>query len=351
MRRMLSGLDVNSAQNLIRRFSAPAIALPWLVAIVAGSSLAQAETWGQKLGYPADKKVLILHADDIGMCYEANQAAKAYLTANQIQSAALMVPCPWYNEMADWYKEHPDLDLGLHLTLTSEWRWYRWGPVADRSKVRGLIDPDGYLWKSVEGVAAKASAGEVEAEVRAQVERAIAKGTRPGHIDTHMGTLYARPDYTRAYMKVAQEFHIPAMVIEQTPEISARFRKLGYPITDESLKLNGEYKLPKLDDFFPAPEGKAYEEKREKFFELVRSLKPGITEIIFHPSVETEGLKKITNSWQQRVWEARMFADPEVQAFFQREGILFTNWKEMMRRFDAREVKEKAAARTRENSN
>jgi len=355
MRRICSAFHVNASRPLTCRLPAAAwaqsaMALSWLVAICAGANLAQAETWGQKLGYPADKKVLILHADDIGMCYEANQAGKAYLSANQIQSAALMVPCPWYNEMADWYKDHAELDLGLHLALTSEWRWYRWGPVADRAKVPGLIDKEGYLWKSVQAVAANASASEVEAEVRAQVERAIAKGPRPGHIDTHMGTLYARPDYTRAYMKVAEEYHIPAMVIEQTPEISERFRKQGYPINDETLQLNKEYKLPKLDDFFSAPEGKTYEEKREKFFELVRSLKPGITEIIFHPSVESEGLKKITNSWQQRVWEAQMFADPEIQSFFQREGILFTNWKEMMRRFDAKEEKAKPATGTLEKS-
>ncbi len=112
----------------------PALALSWLVAVVAGANSAQGETWAEKLGYPAGKMVLMLHADDIGMCYEANQAAKAYLTAGQIQSAALMVPCPWYNEMADWYKEHPDIDLGLHLAMNSEWKWYRWGPVAGRAK-------------------------------------------------------------------------------------------------------------------------------------------------------------------------------------------------------------------------
>ena len=101
--------------------------------------------------------------------------------------------------------------------------------------------------------------------------------------------------------------------------------------------VNG-YSLPKLDHFDAAPNGENYEDKRQKFFELVRSLPPGITEIIFHPSVETEGLRHITNSWKQRVWESQMFTDPEVQQFFEREGILFTNWKEMMRRFDEQQA-------------
>jgi len=338
----LAPLFTSRGDSLARR-ACSCIARRSIAALLAclgcliAADAAQAETWGEKLGYPAGKKVLILHADDIGMCHEANEAAKAYLKAGHIQSAALMVPCPWYNEMADWYKANPDYDLGLHLALTSEWKWYRWGPVADRAKVPGLIDNDGYLWRSVPSVVLAAKPAEIEEEIRAQINRAIARGTRPSHIDTHMGTLYARPDYTRAYIKVAEEFRIPAMVIEPTPKVMEKFKKQGYPVTEAGNKLLAEYKLPKLDDFSAAPEGKTYEEKRENFFALVRSFDPGITEIIFHPSLQTDCLKAITGSWQQRVWEAQMFADPAVHAFFEREGILFTNWKEMMRRFDKKE--------------
>jgi predicted glycoside hydrolase/deacetylase ChbG (UPF0249 family) len=292
------------------------------------------ETWAEKLGYPAGKKVLMLHADDIGMCYEANLAAKAYLTAGQIQSAALMAPCPWYNEMADWYKQHPDYDLGMHLAMNSEWKWYRWGPVAGRDKVPSMVDKEGFLLRDVPETARAATAADVEAEIRAQVDRAIAKGVRPGHIDTHMGTLYARLDFTKAYLKVAEEYHIPAMVVEQSPEVIAKFKKKGYPITEESIKVLAAYQLPKLDDFNSTVDGKNYEDKKEKLFELVRSLSPGLNEIIFHPSVLSDTMKAITGTWQQRAWEAQMFSDPEVLAFFEREGVLFTNWKEIMRRFD-----------------
>lgn len=307
-----------------------------LAAMLTFALPARAETWAEKLGYPSGKIVLMLHADDIGMCYEANQAAKAYLPAGDIQSAALMVPCPWYNEMADWYKEHPEYDLGLHLAMNSEWKWYRWGPVAGREAVPGMVDKDGYLWRGQIDTATHASGEEIEKEIRAQIERALAKGPRPGHIDTHMGTLFVKIDYTRAYLKLAEEYHIPAMVIEQTPAVTAKFRKQGYPITEESLKAIAAYKLPKLDDFNSAPDGKTYEDKKQKFQELVRSLSPGLNEIIFHPSVLTDTLKAITGSWQQRAWEAQMFSDPEMKAFFEREGIVFTNWKEIMKRFDER---------------
>jgi len=128
-------------------------------------------------------------------------------------------------------------------------------------------------------------------------------------------------------------------VIEFTPDRVQKFRKQGYPITARLIKSGKKYTLPKLDDFSSVPDGKNYQNKKETFFDLIQNLEPGITEIIFHPSINTEGLKKITNSWQQRVWEAKMFSDPEVIQFLKNEGIIFTNWKEMMVRFKERTTK------------
>lgn len=319
---------------MARRF-AGILVLGLFIACGGGSSERSeaGSTWGERLGYPKEKRVLILHADDIGMCYEANVAAKSYLTGDFIQSASAMVPCPWFDEIAAWYRENPEEDVGLHLVLTSEWKHYRWGPVADPQNVPGLLDPDGYLWREVIDVVEHASAAEVEKEIRAQVERSIAQGIRPGHLDTHMGTLYASAAFTEAYFRVATEYGIPAMAIEFTPEVVERFRDQGYPIDERMIELGLNYRLPKLDDFHSVLGADTYAEKKEKFYELVRFLKPGITEIIFHPSIDTPSLKRITNSWQQRVWEAQMFSDPEVIEFLKKEGVLFTNWKEMMGRF------------------
>ena len=299
----------------------------------------EGENWAEKLGYPVNSKVVILHADDIGMCSEANEAVIPYLLNDQIQSAAAMVPCPWFNDIADWYKKHPEEDIGLHLTLTSEWKNYRWGPVSNPSNVPELIDPEGYMWRGVIDVASRAPVTTVEKEVRAQIERAYERGIKPGHIDTHMGTLYSKVEYAEVFFKVAMEYGIPANVIEFTPDRVQKFRKQGYPITARLIQSGRKYTLPKLDDFTSVPNGKSYQEKKELFFDLVQNLEPGITEIIFHPSIETEGLKKITNSWQQRVWEAKMFSDPEVIQFLMNEGIIFTNWKEMMVRFKERTTK------------
>lgn len=111
--------------------------------------------------------------------------------------------------------------------------------------------------------------------------------------------------------------------------------ELGYPIDEKVLDMISGYKLPNLDNFTSVPEGAAYEEKRSRFFELVNSLNPGLTEIIFHPSLETDNLKSITGSWQQRAWEGELFSDPVVLKFFKDEDIVITNWKEIMARFSS----------------
>lgn len=290
--------------------------------------------WSQKLGFPEGKRVIILHADDIGMCPEANTSAEAYLTGDHIQSCAVMMPCPNAEAFIQWAVQHPDEDVGLHLTLTSEWKTHRWPGLTGAEEAPGLLDEEGKLWHKVEQVVQNASPEEVEQEIRAQIEQSIAWGYRPDHIDTHMGTLYGSHLFTAAYLKVAEEYQIPAMVIDMTkPEVLEGFRQQGYPLNDEMVEMVNNYTLPKLDYFYSAPNGKTYEDKVQKFKDLIHSLPPGLTEIIFHPSELTDNLKSITNSWQQRVWEAEMFADPDLQAFFAAEGLVFTNWKEIMKRF------------------
>ena len=294
-------------------------------------------TWAERLGYPAGKKVIMLHADDAGMSEGANIATKKYLLDGNIQSAAVMPPCPEFEDMIEWAKEHPQIDVGLHLTLTSEWKTYRWPSVLPIEEVPSLIDEEGKLWHEVPDVVQDATVEDVAKEVRAQIDKSIAMGYRPDHIDTHMGTLYGHPDYAKVYLQIAMEYGIPANAIDMSDSlVVAHFRQAGYPITDEVIKYMGEYTLPKLDNFTSAPKGDTYEEKVEAFKELIRSLRPGLTEIIFHPSVASDELKSITGSWQQRIWEAEMFADPDMIQFFKDEGIIFTNWKEIMKRFNER---------------
>jgi predicted glycoside hydrolase/deacetylase ChbG (UPF0249 family) len=290
-------------------------------------------TNAEKLGFPSGRKVILLHCDDAGMCDEANVAIRNYFDRGDVQSTAVMVPCQYAMELVEWAKKQESPDVGIHLTMTSEWKTWRWGPVSDPAKVPGLIDPEGKMWHDVPDVITHATAEEVETEVRAQIDKVIAAGFTPTHIDTHMGTLYGTPEYLKVFLKIAEEYKIPANAIDLSDTaIAGNFRREGYPITTDVVELLNQYSLPKLDNFSSVPDGNSYENKRDNFFDLINSLKPGLTEIIFHPSVETENLKTITGSWQQRVWEAQLFSDLVVKEFLESNGIIITTWREVMKR-------------------
>src|SRR6201987_1830778 len=168
-----------------------------------------AQTLVERLGYPPGTKLLIVHADDLGETHAVNAAALKALQGGTINSASLMVPCPWFPEIADYAKSHPDADFGLHLTLTSERVYYRWGPVAPTDKVPSLVDENGYFfhdWEQNQHVDAK----EVEIELRAQIKRALAMGVRPTHLDSHQYRLImSGKELFDVMLRVAPAYKLP----------------------------------------------------------------------------------------------------------------------------------------------
>jgi chitin disaccharide deacetylase len=205
-------------------------------------------TWAEKLGFPAGKRVLIFHADDMGMADEANEATVYLMENGLIQSAAAMPPCPAFEDAIKWAVANPGFDVGIHLTLTSEWRTHRWGPVSDPSDVPGLVDPDGYMWRSVRDVVLNGTPAEVEKELRAQIEKTLAMGYRPDHMDTHMGTVFGSNDFTEIYFRLAEEYNIPAMIVDYSnPAVLERYKQSGYPITERLMEMIDNYSLPMLD--------------------------------------------------------------------------------------------------------
>src|SRR3984893_9015415 len=172
--------------------------------LLVGYLPAQTKTIAERLGYPADAKLLIVHADDLAVAHSVDSASFDALDKNAVASASVMVPCPWLTEVASYAKEHPDADLGLHLTLTSEWKTYRWSPVESKDKVPSLLDPSGYFWPDTDHH--NLNPEEAEREIRAQIERAASMGIHPTHLDTHMGVLFSRPDLFAVYLKVAHEY-------------------------------------------------------------------------------------------------------------------------------------------------
>lgn len=292
---------------------------------------AYAQSTAVKMGYSPQDRVLMVHADDLGMSHTVNVASMEAFRQGLVTSASVMVPCPWFLEIANFAKEHPEFDIGLHLTLTSEWKKYRWGPVASKDKVPGLMDPEGYLWRDVRSVATHATAAEVETELRAQIEKALATGWKPSHLDTHMGTLYARVDYWEVYAKLGREYNLPVMLMRPTPETMAEAAKDGYPITGPMLEQKEREGFVLLDYLVTGVPGRNLAERRLSYQKLLRNLKPGVTMLIVHLGINDEELKNITNSWEARWADYRYFTDPETRDLMKELGLKQTTWGAMSR--------------------
>ena len=278
---------------------------------------------------PPDAKLLIIHADDVGMCHSVNEATIKALEKGIVTSGSIMVPCPWFLEIAEYCRENPEADLGIHITLTSEWKNYRWRPVSSIDKVPGLVDEEGYMWHSVEDVVKHASAEEVETEIRAQVQRAVDFGIKPTHIDTHMGTVYATPEFFRAYCKVAREFGVPPMIV--SPESEAVKERLKAdpmmkPVVEAIKTVASEF--PMLADL-PSVSSKELDLRREEYKTIIRDLKPGVTQIIVHLGLDDGEMRNITSSWLARYNDYRIFTEPEMRQFIEEQGVKLIGWGDL----------------------
>src|SRR5215216_6655446 len=170
------------------------------------------KTIAERLGYPRDAKLLIVHADDLGMAHSVNVATIKALGSGLVNSGSIMVPCPWLSEIAAYARTNPQADLGLHLTLTSEWTNFRWGPVSSKDRVSSLLDKDGYFYLTETDAAAHADPKQVEIEIVAQIEKARALGIQPTHLDSHMGTLYQSKALFEVFLRVARKEKLPVRV-------------------------------------------------------------------------------------------------------------------------------------------
>ncbi len=275
----------------------------------------------------AQTKRLILHADDLGNAHATNLAAIEMLDSGAVSSASIMMPCAWVAEMADYARKHPEKDLGLHLTLTSEWKSLRWGPVASRERVPGLIDEEGYMHKSEATVAMKASAAEIETELRAQIALAQKLGIPFTHFDTHMGALYTRLDFFQVFEKLGKEFHVPILRIKPTPTSLKRVEAI--PDLKKYLMTAGEG-LPRLDLLIEdaARNTKSFGERMLAYQKTLRELPDGLTMMIVHPAVMDAELKAMTNSSANRDGDYRIFMDSSTRKTIQDTGIKLVGWRD-----------------------
>jgi len=275
------------------------------------------------------KKYLIIHADDAGMSHSVNRGTLDSMKNGVVSSASIMVPCPWFKEFAEIARENPTLDYGIHLTLNSEWENYRWGPVAQPSKVPSLIDEEGYLWDNVQQVALNAKAAEVAIELRAQIQRALDFGVPLTHLDTHMGAVLSRPDLFEVYTNLASEFNLPVMMLREFDEQ----RKREYPalVVEKAATLVKKLEddgFPLLDSISQFYGGDTHEERRTQYVKSLQNLEPGFSQLIIHCGYADDELRAITSSAERRNGDRDIFMEPQIAKLIESLGIEVITWKQ-----------------------
>jgi predicted glycoside hydrolase/deacetylase ChbG (UPF0249 family) len=306
------------------RLSKFAVTIAFLLSSLTGAlgqAPGQTKTIAERLGYPPDSKLLIIHADDLAVAHSEDIASFDALDKHAVTSASIMVPCPWLSEVAAYAKDHPDADMGLHLTLTSEWKTYRWGPVESKNMVPSLLDPSGYLWPDTPQAPGALKPAEVEHEIRAQIERANALGIHPTHLDSHMGVLFARPDLFAIYVKVAREYKLPflAFIASDTPT------QLSSVLSDKDVLLNS---VVIADPSIRPADWNTF------YINAIKNLKPGVTEIIVHLGHDDAELQAVTvdhpdygAAWRQRDFD--VVTSPEFKRAIEENHVILIRWKDL----------------------
>ena len=291
-----------------------------LLILLASTLPAQARTIAERLGYPGAAKLLILHADDLGAAHSVDVASFDALDKGAVSSASIMMPTPWVTEVAAYARAHPNADLGIHLTLTSEWQTYRWGSVESKDRVPSLLDSAGTFPSEDGPVATAAKPLEVEREVRAQIERALALGIHPTHVDSHMGALFTTPELAATYVKVAHDYHLPFLAVRGNPAGAPQATFSANDVVLDAVIIAG----PQV----PRDQWKAF------YLNAIANLKPGLTEMIVHLGRDDAELQAVTvnhepygSAWRQRDYD--VVTSPEFKKALQDGHVILVTWKEL----------------------
>lgn len=294
-----------------------------LILVVVSAQAQDKQTLSEKLGYKKDAILLIVHADDLGLAQSVNGASiKAYENGG-ITSGSLMVPCPWTPDFARYYRDHPGLDVGIHITLNAEWEYYRWSGVLPDTEIPSLLDESGYLHATVEEVARQAEPAEVEKEVRAQIERALNLGIRPTHLDTHMGSIGAKPEFLQIYLNMGREFELPVLLprysIRQLPEAQRD------ALADEMVMVDGLFMMNR------DPGASAWASTYES---MIKQMKPGLNQLIVHLAHDNEEMQAIAAdhpdfgaAWRQR--DLDFVSGKPFRDILKKYDIQLVSWKQI----------------------
>jgi predicted glycoside hydrolase/deacetylase ChbG (UPF0249 family) len=283
----------------------------------------------QKLGLSASTRTVIFHADDVGMCHASLAAYGELVDFGLISSASAMVPCPWFPATAAFCRDNAGdrVDMGVHLTLTSEWKGYRWGPISTRDAGSGLMDATGHFPTRSETVQEQAHPGAVLTELKAQVERALDAGIDVTHVDTHMGSI-VHPAFIDAYVHVALQYRVPPFLV-RLDEAGLREHGLDSETARasvEQLRVLEAEDLPLLDNMHMMSLDDP-RDRVEQVREALDALQPGITYFVIHPALDTPELRAIAPDWRCRVADYETFTSRTVWNYVKSSGIQVIGWR------------------------
>ncbi len=275
----------------------------------------------KKLGFQPDQRVAIFHADDVGMCHGANLAFEELSKDGIITCGSVMVPCPWFTEVVAMAAATPELDLGVHLTLTSEWRNYRWAPISSTRPSSGLIDADGYFWHRLPMLAAHVVPEAAEIEMRAQIERALAAGIDITHLDSHMGVALL-PQLIEIYIRLGREYRLPILLPKHLNEYTSvlEFDNISLNEVTEGLARLDADGWPLVDHFRMTP-GVAPQESDRAYRELIAGLPQGLTLVAVHPNTSGDIEAIIPQRAHFRTEEYRLFRDANFKEFIAAQNV------------------------------
>jgi len=286
---------------------------------------ARSKSVQERLGYPANARLLVIHADDLGMNHSVNRAIFQALENGWVTSASILVPCPWFPEVARWAHEHPDADLGIHQALNSEWADFRWGPVSSKDRVPSLLDAQGYLPLETPEVVKNAKPAEVEEELRAQIDRARAAGIHVTHLDSHMGALFEAPELFAVYRKMGHSYGLPILQAEE----GSHAPQSGLTQPADGLVIQ------KVIEMEP---GVAAKDWLDWYKKQLAPLPPGVYQVIVHLAYDDEEMRGAT--WDHPDWGAAwrqhdfdMVKSAEFRQFLKEQAFVLVTWRELWTRW------------------
>ncbi|WP_276392084.1 polysaccharide deacetylase family protein [Eudoraea chungangensis] len=294
-----------------------------LAFFIVKQSFSQISNIAERLGFPKESKLLIVHADDLGVANSENMASIYALENSPVNSASIMVPCPWFPEIAAYARENKNMDFGLHLTLNSEWQNYKWGPVSSKDRVKSLINEEGYFFSSVDSLATYAKPEEVEIELRGQIEKALAAGINITHLDTHMGSAASTPEIGIIYIKLGREYKIPVL-------LDGRIMETPMPGLEGLLDKN----TVMVDNIHIAYPNAIKQGMDVYYRNILKNLPAGLNCLLIHAAYDNAEMKAITinhpeygSAWRQADFD--FFTSKECAKILEDENIILVSWKEL----------------------